>query len=374
MWSVWFAASLHCAVPAPTFTYANFDSTGGLVLLRAAERSGNKLRLTPAVEQDVGAAWFAEKQAVANGFETSFAFQLTQQGGLGRGADGFAFVLQNIGPAAIAGRGSAGGFALGDGRGYRKSPGIPSSIAVFFDTYQNRDAGDPSGNYIAICTNGRLRDMRWPPPRLAYTRKLKVKLKDGRVHAVRVTYQPPVLSVYLDNPAAPVLTSTLDLTMVTGPAGMAYVGFTASTGAGYENHDILNWSFTAGPKAAVASDLSVVSSTISFLNAACLPDRNLCTPDHPAVEETSPGRFHIVLPANLEWGVSIPNGAGRSVTVSNVRGMICWDFKGSGAEGCSATAVPVSKTEGGRTYFSIADRRGAFQDNEGFLEFDAEVR
>jgi hypothetical protein len=82
--------------------------------------------------------------------------------------------------------------------------------------------------------------MHWPPPRLAYTRKLPVNLKDGRVHAVRIAYQPPILTVTLDGQA--VLTSTVDLSSVVDRDGAAYVGFTASTGNGFENHDILTWS------------------------------------------------------------------------------------------------------------------------------------
>ena len=46
--------------------------------------------------------------------------------------------------------------------------GAPQSLAIFFDTIRNSEIGDPSGNYIAICTAGRPRQMKWPPPRLAY--------------------------------------------------------------------------------------------------------------------------------------------------------------------------------------------------------------
>jgi len=366
IWAVLSALSMPGADRPPTFSFTDFESAAGLRLVPSAHRSGKVLRLTPALRETAGAAWFAEKQPVGNGFETSFEFRITDQGGIGPGADGFAFVLQNSGPAAVAGRGAAGGFALGDGYGNRNSPGIPSSIAVFFDTFKNHDAGDPSANYIAICANGHPRDMRWPPPRLAYTHKLKVKLKDGRVHSARLVYKPPVVFVYLDNPTVPVLTSTLDLSTVVDSDERAYVGFTASTGAGYENHDILSWSFTAGPK-------PVVSSTISFQNAACLPDRNLCTPDQSTVEETGPGQFHIVLPANLEWGASIPNSLERAIALSNVRGMVCWDFRSRGSEGCSATAAPISKTKEGRTYFSIDGHGAGSSNNEGFIEFDVAV-
>lgn len=373
-------ASASSGESLPTFVFADFASAVGLRVAGTARVSGKVLRLTGAAPWMSGAAWAPEKEEVASGFETTFQFQLSGQGGLGRGADGFAFVLQNSGPAAIAGRGAAGGFALGDGVGRTDSPGIPHSIAVFFDTFRN--AGDPSGNYVAVCTNGNIAEMRWPPPRLAFQRRLHVHLKDGRIHTVRIAYRPPILSVFLDRPERPVLMSTADLSSVVDADGRAYVGFTASTGAGYENHDILSWSFSKGIKPAV-------SSNIAFVKAACLPARNLCTPDQAVVDEAGPGRYHIVLPANLEWGASILNPSERPITVNNARGIICWDAKRLPEGGCSGPAVEVvvggspaetkagtliTRTTGGRTYFSLNDRKGEFEDNEGFIEFDVEIR
>ena len=211
--------------------------------LGSARLDGGILRLTPAVNDQAGAAWLGEKQAVLNGFETTFRFQLTEQGGLGRGADGFAFVLQNAGPDALAGRGSSGGWALGDGMGDAKRPGIPLSIAIFFDTFKNGEIKDPSDNFITVSTNGKIGEMRWPPSRLAHTRRLKVRLKDRQVHTSRIVYRPPVMSVELDG--APVLNAAVDLRFVTDPEGASWVGFTASTGAGWENHDILSWTFSS---------------------------------------------------------------------------------------------------------------------------------
>ena len=79
-----------------------------LRLVGSAELTGKVLRLTPAKRHQAGAAWFEAKQIVSSGFTSSFEFQLTQQGGLGPGADGFAFVLQNSGPDALGSPGSAG--------------------------------------------------------------------------------------------------------------------------------------------------------------------------------------------------------------------------------------------------------------------------
>lgn len=361
-----------------------------LQLVGEAEVWQNRIRLTPAIPQTVGAAWFVERQPVATGFEMVFQFQLTQQGGLGKGADGFAFVLQNNGPEALAGRGSAGGFALGDGRQDRSQPGIPHSVAVFFDTYQNRDGLDPSDNYIAVCTNGRVGKMRWPPNRLGTGTKLKVQLKDGQPHLARIRYKPPMLLVYLDD-GEPEVRVPVDLSTVVDAEGRAFIGFTASTGAGWENHDILGWKFKP-TEPQVSSDITVVNSDITFSPTSCLSGRNLCTPPEASVEEREPGRYHIVLPAHLEWGASIANPRGQEPVISGARGTACWDLE-SAADGCGGPAgVPgprndalllpdqpagalISKSEKGRTWFSLNGRKGRhFGSNQGFYEFDVSLR
>jgi hypothetical protein len=321
--------------------------------------------------------------------KTSFRFQLTGQGGLGPGADGFAFVLQNSGPEAIAGPGSAGGFAVGGGQRDPHQPGIPRSLAVFFDTFRNPDGLDPSDNYIAICTNGTIRKMRWPPPRLGVATKLPFRLKDGRIHAARIRYRPPLMLVYLDR-EEPLLHVPVDLSPVMDAEGNAFVGFTASTGNGFENHDILAWSLQPD----VSSSMAVVQSSIRFLNITCMEGRNLCTPKEASVEERAPGQYHVVLPAHLEWGAGIPNPSGRPVTLENVRGNVCWDLQARGAEGCSGPegtgAAPagqkeflapdqkagalVMKNAGGRTWFSVNDRSRGFADNQGYFEFDVRVQ
>src|SRR5262249_33928440 len=144
-----------CALAAdaqPDFPFRDFSSTNGLRLAGNAQRVRNVLRLTPAERHLAGAVWFERKQSLSAAFDTEVQFQLTQQGGLGPGADGFALCLQNNGPEALGGRGSAGGFALGEPRRYGKGSGISQSIAIFFDTIKNPETHDPSGNYVAVCT------------------------------------------------------------------------------------------------------------------------------------------------------------------------------------------------------------------------------
>jgi Legume lectin domain len=377
-----FCVAAEDSAPAP-FDYRDFTSRTGLNIVGSARYVANFLRLTAAREQEAGGVWHVTKEPITSGFDTTFQFRLTQPGGLGLGADGLAFVLQNHGPSSLAGRGSAGGWGLGDGQRNRHSSGIPRAIAIFFDTFQNNEAHDPSNNFIGIFNNGGPREMRWPPPRVAYTPSLRVWLKDSNVHTARILYRPPLMSVYLDDLSTPVLTSPLDISLVADAGGRTWVGFTASTGAGYENHDILAWSFNTTE---VTS--AMVSSNISFFMDQCRPGRNLCTPDQPIIEQLKPGRFHIVLPANLEWGAAIPNPSGREVLVENARGSVCWDLQARGPDGCSGpdgsplVAGPLAvdrpagalilKTSGARTYFSVNDRK--FDDNEGYFEFEVELK
>ena len=102
--------------------------------------------------------------------------------------------------------------------------------------------------------------------------------------------------------------------------------------------------------------------------------------------------FHVVLPANLEWGASVPNPRGRPFAVTNAHGVTCWDPNSRTSEGCSgptgnsgaagpgflvATEPPgalLAATHDGRTWFSINGRPGAFGNNEGFYEFDVAIK
>jgi len=53
----------------------------------------------------------------------------------------------------------------------------------------------------------------------------------------------------MDDLVTPALEVSVDLANTLGlNRGEAFVGFTAGTGAGYENHDILNWTFVDGPE------------------------------------------------------------------------------------------------------------------------------
>ena len=388
-----------CGQPcfASGFEFADFSSTKDLQLIRDTYRSGKKvLRLTEANKFLAGAAWFKEKQPVAAGFETTFTFKLTGQDS-NDGADGLAFLVQNEGPHAIGGVGASGGFLRNDnGAPTGTVRPIVKTVAVFFDTYAN--FWDPSGNHVMICINNEVPNMTWPPRCLAYSQTLKPKLKDGKPHTARIVYQPPRLSVFIDDSTDPVDAASLDLARIIGGDGTAWVGFTASTGGSYQNHDLLSWKFDAGPRGSATSSMSVISSTISFQLGTCMTGKTLCTPEQAIVQEKGPGEFHVYLPAHLEWGASVPNPGMAGVRIYNMTGTVCWDpqlrdtsgcngHRGNGtvpgkeAEGAAGFIAPhiaagalVARSLNGRTWFSVNDRTGdPFKDNEGFFEFDVAV-
>jgi hypothetical protein len=366
---IYTAAAIAAAQVGPGFDFPDFSTPGKLNFVGEARRVKSVARLAPARQDTAGALWYPEAQNVARGFQTRFRFQLTRPDPHHfRGADGFAFVVQTSGPDVVAGQGGAGGFAIGAGPQKGGARGIPLSLAVFFDTWQNHEFKDPSGNYIAFCTNG---DGYWPPRRLAYTRKIPINLKDGRVHTCRIVYRPPELAVYLEDSPKPVLIASIEMRNVTGPDAVAYVGFTASTGSGFQDHDLLSWSF--GPLDTSESSMSVVTTSISFNQRPCLAERTLCTPDQAVVEDRGEGQFHVLLPANLEWGASIPNPGNREIAVSNLIGSIC-----RAASKVCNDASPEdlrTATKDGRTAFSVKAPAGeTFARNEGSLQFDVRLR
>jgi hypothetical protein len=91
------------------------------------------------------------------------------------------------------------------------------------------------------------------------------------------------------------------------------------------------------------------------------------------VEATDGGRFHIVLPANLKSGTSIPNPQNRRVSVTDVSGTVCRNPHAAIADVCSDAAPGdlTSNWKDSRTYFSI---KGASESSEGYFEFDVRLQ
>jgi hypothetical protein len=179
-----------------SISYPDFTSISGLQLSGSARQAGSVLRLTDTGRNEAGSAWFTTKQSIQGDFESSFQFQLAEPYG-----DGFAFVIQNSGSAAL---GLAGG--------YLGFSGISDSLAVEFDTQQNIGSPwtDPSDNHVSVQTRGTLPNSADPQYSLGDTSQIPI-MKDGNVHDVSITYIGGVLRVYMDDSTTARLTVPVDL-------------------------------------------------------------------------------------------------------------------------------------------------------------------
>ena len=227
-------------------SFAGFSDPSCLHLVGAATVANDCLQVSPNEHRTHGAAWLQEKQLVAFGYETSFTFQATKDGG-----GGWAFVIQNDSPSALGGGGSGLGYGSGDGPGAIDridEIGIPNSLAIEFDPAMHPDnLTAPGGHHISIQTRGKARNSARPDASLGVVFPSEQWL-DGKPHKATVRYLPGNLVVYLDDLTQPVLAVPVDLeTTLDLDGGLAWVGFTAATfarfGRSSSSKDILQWRF-----------------------------------------------------------------------------------------------------------------------------------
>lgn len=231
---------------ATVISYPNFNSTAGLTMVGNTATTGSPgvLRIVPANYGQSGAAYSTTPIALGSNatFSTQFQFQFTGAGGIDP-ADGITFVLA----ASPNGLGGAGG-----GLGYI---GVPNSVAIEFDTYNNGSGDGSSSNHVAIDSGGVLTDaalanvygVRYCDFSSGYTGN--GCMSNGHVWTALITYDgtAQLLNVTLTDPAmggafAAISNLSIDIGSLLG-TNTAYVGFTGSTGSGFENEDILNWTF-----------------------------------------------------------------------------------------------------------------------------------
>jgi Legume lectin domain len=246
---------------AQSIDFSEFAADKGLTLNGAAKlaSAGDRkvLRVTPAEETQAGSAFFTEKVALKDGFETTFTFQITEA--QEPGADGFAFVIQNSSPRALGSPGSGLGYGVADAG----EDAIARSLAVEFDTFslkeagaEGEDFGDPNGNHISVHSRGAEPNHVDESYSLGTVTEGLPSFKDGKPHKVKVSYTPGSLKIYVDSMEKPVQTLAIKLDAFSGKGfqnasvldadGKAWVGFTAGTGGLWENHDILSWTLKPG--------------------------------------------------------------------------------------------------------------------------------
>jgi len=176
---------------------------------------------------------FTNKQVDIRRFTNSFTFSIQGQS-RGWMADGITFTIQNA-PAGTTFPGQPGGSL-----GYQ---GIPNSVAVKFDVYQNWP--DPSDNTTGIFTNGEAPfggyDLYQTP----------IDLGSGDLMQADMVYDNAVLTVRITDLVTNQSTTnkySIDIAQTIGSTS-AYVGFTGADGAAVSNTQIFTWKYVSSQNA-----------------------------------------------------------------------------------------------------------------------------
>ena len=230
----------------PYVTYGGGFNSTGLALNGFAKLNGTRLRLTDGGATEAGSGFYTTPLNIQS-FTTDFSFQLTTPN-----ADGFAFVIQNAGTTALGPSGGGLGYGPDTPGG---TGGIPSSVAVKFDLYNNNGEGTNStGLYI----NGA------SPTTPATTLGGNVNLHSGDVFNVHIIYNGTTLTLTITDATVPVDTFTTSWTVnipSTVGRSTAYAGFTGGTGGATAVQDILNWTFTSGAPGVIQYEATQIPVT-----------------------------------------------------------------------------------------------------------------
>jgi len=215
------------------FTAAGMQVNGSAVL------NGTALQLTdnnPA-GYEAGSAYWTTPVNVQS-FTSNFTFQLTNAS-----ADGFTFVLQNNGLTSVGAAGGGLGFA-----------GVPASVAVKFDLYNNAGEGNNSTGLFtdgyaptlpAITLAGVACSTAAPCSNITIPATVP-NLHSGDIFQVNMVYNGTTLSMTItDTTTAAAFTTSWAVNIPAAVGGnTAYVGFTGGDGGGTALQDILTWTYT----------------------------------------------------------------------------------------------------------------------------------
>ncbi|MFW5896768.1 MAG: lectin-like domain-containing protein [Bacillota bacterium] len=223
-----------------TFKYDDFEDESLIETNGDADivQSPSVIRLTEAVGNQQGSAYYRDYVSLVNerSFSTYFTFRMDPKGTTG--ADGIVFILNNN----TNDLGESGG-----GMGYS---GIDNSVGVEFDTYDNESDHGDGGlgvNHIAINVNG---DVDNPVASATQSENSGYNMKSGNLYHVWIDYDGPDdrIEVRMNQesavrPTDPVISHEgLDLLSILYQDEI-YVGFSAATGGAYAEHLIEDWYF-----------------------------------------------------------------------------------------------------------------------------------
>jgi hypothetical protein len=223
-------------------------------------------------------------------------------------ADGLTFALQANSPTAL---GTGGG-----GLGYQ---GIPKSVAIKFDVFQN--AGESSANSTGLYTNGAAPNSAANGVTIFDLNANVVNLRDQHRKRIDIDYDVSILQLHVKitdelhdgGPTSVEQFYTIDIPAVLGQDA-AYVGFTGGTGGNYSLQDILGWVFPqtqpAGP--------SNLRATVGAGNDVTLNWANNSTNEDGISVERSLDSYHFFPIAQLPVGAVTYHDTDPSLDLAHV--------------------------------------------------------
>ena len=217
-----------------------------------------RLQLTNGGTNQAGSAFFNTPVNVQS-FTTDFTFQLSNAG-----ADGITFTIQGNGPTALGPYGGGLGYGPATPGG---TGGIPNSVAVKLDTFNNAGEGiDSTGLY----KNG---SSPTTPNSIDLTPS-GIDLHSNDTMSVDLAYDGTTLSMLINDPVANKTFSTswaIDIPRTVG-GPTAYVGFTGGTGGETSSQKIGTWALVSSSgQATTAPLLSPAAGTYLGTRPSPLP-------------------------------------------------------------------------------------------------------
>ena len=199
----------------------NFDGADVVFIQDALNPSPGLYTLTPNQNGQRGMVWYQNRVDLRVEFTIDVDLNFGDRDG--SGADGIAFVIQNINTS----QGSSGG-----GIGYQ---GINPSYAIEMDTWRNSTPDPASNDHIAFVPNGTT-NVRPPTGDLVNM----INIEDGNWHNMVIQWQPStqILSYVFTHDNGTVYTDTkmVDLIGTILSSNIAFVGFTSATGGSRNLH------------------------------------------------------------------------------------------------------------------------------------------
>jgi gliding motility-associated-like protein len=178
----------------------------------------NCYQITPAQQWQNGAIWYDQLIDLNEAFHLQFEAFFGNDAG---GADGMAFVMQQVSNNILGEDGGGLGFS-----------GFSPSFGVEFDIYQNAGLGDPVFDHLSFMRNGN--NFHTTPDNLAGPVQIlpgSPNVSDGNNHVVDIFWEPATSTVSVWVDCTPRLSANVDLLQnIFGANPTVYWGFTGATG------------------------------------------------------------------------------------------------------------------------------------------------